>query len=94
LDEYRISWQKTPVFGGQTLLSRPNAYQVYADNISPSELYRMYNLSGKIKLINTELFTKYKISIEKINNSDKILNSLIVRSLLLKSNLVLNLNED
>jgi|TARA_B110000093_G_C12934039_1_gene394899 membrane protease YdiL (CAAX protease family) len=94
LDEYRISWQKTPVFGGQTLLSRPNSYQVYAVNISPSELYKMYNSSDKIKLINTELFSKYKISIEKINDSDKILDSVIVKSLLLKSNLILNRNED
>ncbi len=92
-NEYKISWQKTPVFSGEfTLLSRPNAYQVNASSIIPLTLYKAYASSKKPNLKDSELFSKYKINIQKLNDSAKELDSTLVKSLLIKANLIIETN--
>ena len=89
LNKYKITWQKTPVFNGNiVLLSRPNNYSISTQNISPSELYKAFALR-KEGIRDLELFSKYNISIEKLDDSAKKLDSLIIKSILLKANLII-----
>lgn len=85
---YKITWQKVAVFNKLTKISKPTNYEVYANNLTPIELYRVYSPQVDNRIKDSKLFLKYNISIAKLNNSNKKLDSLLVKKLLLKTNLI------
>lgn len=88
IDGYKISWKKTAVFNKHTTISRPNNYEVNAKKVTPIELYKVYASVDNNRIKDSELFSKYNINIISINNSQKKLDSLLIKKLLLKTNLL------
>jgi membrane protease YdiL (CAAX protease family) len=88
IEGYEISWRQTPIFGKNTLIKKPSDYEVQAKNVMPLTLYKVYNTKSNNKLRNSELFSKYNISLKAIDNSAEKLDSTLIKTILLEAKLV------
>lgn len=89
-NNYQLTWEKTPVLSGMRIFSKPNPYAVSVTNFTPLDVYLSYDRDNKPKLRNSELFNKYKLSIKKTNEDTIKLDSIIVKDILIKAELLID----
>jgi membrane protease YdiL (CAAX protease family) len=89
---YKFEWNKTPIFNSEsTIISRPNSYEVVAENVDIIKLYNTFETnSKKIKVINDNNFFIFKFKIIRIDTTASKLDPKTVELLLKKANLIEN----
>ncbi|WP_375241481.1 type II CAAX prenyl endopeptidase Rce1 family protein [Lacinutrix sp.] len=88
-NNHKITWEQTPIIGGLKTISIPNPQEVIVKNYTPFDVYKLYDFDNKPNLRNAEMFVKYKLSIEKINDNAIKLDSITVKEMLLKAELLI-----
>jgi membrane protease YdiL (CAAX protease family) len=87
---YRVEWNKVPLFTNEnTLISRPNDYEVIAENVDVITFYKAFNsISNHIIVSNDNKFNKFKLKITRIDSTANKLDNNILEKLLKKANLI------
>lgn len=86
---HEITWKKTPAISGMKRFTTPNPYEVSSTNFTALDVYLSYDSDNKPNLRNAEMFVKYKLSIEKLNDEAKKLDSTTVKEILLEAELLI-----
>jgi hypothetical protein len=95
IDDFQITWSKVPLINGEfTKIVRPNSHSISGTHINPLKIYKSFHLldSDTFILVDKEPFYKYDIQIYRSEDSSKELDKVILRKILVESDLIKEVN--
>jgi len=86
---HKITWVASPALSTMKKFIKPNLYEFSAVNYTALDIYLSYDSKNKPNLRNSEMFVKYKLSIEKLNDEAVKLDSVTIKEIFLKAGLLI-----